>query len=349
MQRYSGVMVAMAAAASVMFVAGVATTGCSSQNSTSTPPLDGGEDVTADAGPDGTSEDSAMAETGGDVSNESSVDSGAPPDSSNASDAGDSAPGTDAADSGYDGAALVAFDTDQARAICTFLLGCCPGGLSTHDLNECISVYQEYGWEGNVPPAPGTLLQGHMAIDATAASNCLATIATLNSNCGAQTAASWTAVTQACELVITGTLPNGSGPCQTSFQCATGYCSNAVDGGQCMPLQAQGQSCDTRTLADAILFAGLGPVQDYRCSYLGSGNTGQFCDLIDAPDASTYGTCQPLRAAGSPCGNATYYDDQACAPAAALCGDTNLCGSSASYPYPYTCNFYKIQDAGGGG
>jgi hypothetical protein len=83
------------------------------------------------------------------------------------------------------------------------------------------------------------------------------------------------------------------------------------------------------------------------CSYLGSGGPALFCDLVNSgADAAT---CRPLLEAGAPCSNVagTYYDDQACPTGAALCGDDNVCGAGASYPYPGFCATYT--DAGGGG
>lgn len=357
MQSFRGAMVAVGAAAGVALVAGFAATGCNGGGGGTGPVGDGGEDATSDSmadtspGTDGQSQD-----TGSDSmaapDTATAVDSGMATDTGTAVDSSSTDASSDAGAVG-DASLYLAFATSQAQAICNFYLGCCPGGTAAYNMAECVAVYQQYGWEGNVPLALRDLSEGNLAINTTQALNCVSQIATLDSHCGTQTAAEWTAVTQACELVVTGTLPQGSGPCHTSFECASNsYCSTTVDGGVCAPLATQGQPCDISTLADSLNGKNTGnPVTDYVCSYLASGNTGLFCDIVDSPDASTYGTCQPLRAAGQPCGtsNFSYYDDQACVTSAQLCGDNNLCGSTISNPYPGTCDFYKIQDAGGGG
>lgn len=162
-----------------------------------------------------------------------------------------------------------------------------------------------------------------------------------------QTAAAWSAVTQACELVIQGTVPNNQGGCIDSYECApSGYCDPTVDGGLCRPLQGQGQPCNTVINAAT---PGQNPLADQMCSYLASSQSGLFCDLINNPPNAA--TCQPLLAAGASCvnGSTGYYDDQACVANAALCGDNALCGGTASYPYTPFCANFIITDAGGGG
>jgi hypothetical protein len=242
--------------------------------------------------------------------------------------------------------------TNEATAYCTKWLSCCPAAGGPYDLQSCIRATTTYGWEGTLPLDPSVYSRGNITVDQAKAAGCVTALQGFP--CGMQTAAQWGAITTACEGVMQGTIPTNSPGCVDSFECAPGnYCDPTVDGGLCTKLAAQGAACNTKIqdpYAGTDAGGGLAPLADQMCSYLGSGNTGLFCDLITkGPNAAT---CQPLLANGAMCQstvNSGYYDDQACTPPA-LCGDDTLCGDPALYPYPSFCAFYPPpKDAGGPG
>lgn len=290
------------------------------------PAHDAGNDVTADTGPD-----VHVVEAG------------------DAGDAGDSSDsGNVVVDSGDATPPAFVFAQTEAKTLCTAFLDCCPGGLDsgTYSLSQCIAGANGYGWEGTLPSDTNIYSRGNVTFDSAKAASCLTAIKAFP--CGTQTAAQWSAITQACELVIQGTIASGQGGCASSWECAANtFCDPTVDGGLCRPLATQGEPCDT------LINTGTGvqenPIPDEMCSYLGSGAPALFCDLIN--NGGNAPTCQPLVASGGNCINATtgYYDDQACVTSAALCGDNSQCGGTASYPYPSFCTNYAITDAGGGG
>ena len=304
---------------------GLSFAGCGGDNSTPLPKADATSDAVSDV--------VAPSETGADV-DAASVD---------AADGGDAADsGVFTADGGEGGIGL-AYAQAQAAAQCVAFLNCCTGGLDggTYNLDGCIQNTTVFGWEGTLPGDLAVYSRGNVTLDQSQAASCIAAIKTFP--CGTQTAAQAQAITSACEGVMQGKIPVGTGGCISSFECApNGFCDPTVDGGLCTALATQGQACNTKINSD------VNPIPDEMCSYLGSSTPALFCDLISAgPDAAT---CQPLLAAGANCVNATtgYYDDMACVPPA-QCGDNSQCGGTASYPYPNFCTFYTITDAGGGG
>lgn len=352
MQSLRGAWMAIGAAIAAAGFAGSALAGCGDDTS-ATATDGGGGDVTGDVMEEVTTDtqtDTAEAsptESGTDagpdvgpdvVMNESGPD--APLDSGDASDAPNYGP------------LELAFAQNLAQAYCQNQLSCCPGGVSQYNLQACEAYIAGYGWEANLPSNYGIFNGGFVALDSTKAANCVAAIQALP--CAPQTPAQWGAVTSACDLVLYGTLmPNEAPGCVSSFECAPGnYCSAATDGGRgaCVPLHTAGQSCDVG--ADGGLLNTENTVPDYMCSYLGTSNTGLYCDLIDPVGSANYATCQPLiNTTQGNCYNATtsYYDDQACGQPSGgpLCGD-NGCGTNANYPYAPFCTEFLL-DAGGGG
>lgn len=260
----------------------------------------------------------------------------------------DVASGADVSEGSVDAQSSLAlvFATNEATAVCTAFLNCCPGRLDagTYDLQHCIDDFKLYGWEAALPRDMRVYSRGHITFDSTQAARCIS--ATNAFPCGMQTAAQWGAITSACELVIQGTIPSNSAGCISSFECAPGnYCDPTVDGGLCTPLAKQGQPCNTK-INDPTL--GYMPLADEMCSYLSSGRPPLFCDMINnPPDAAT---CQPLLPDDASCTNSSngYYDDQACKPPG-LCGNNLKCGGNGIYPYTAWCQSYQIQDGGGPG
>jgi hypothetical protein len=326
-------------------VGAFAVSGCGDDTTGAAP--DGGGDVTTDVGPDNEQVDSPTDSPLIDSPIEAGPD--AAPDVMNL-DAGDSG---DAFDN-Y--GTVQQFKAAIATARCNNWQPCCPAAGGPYDMNACIGAYENYGWEGNLPftqtalATPGTVL-----IDPTKAANCLAAVRAIP--CGMQTAAQWSAVTQACTGVLRGTIAIGQSGCNASVECVSGaYCSFAAGGaGVCTALATQGRPCNPAWLFPAGSTQVVEPRPDEICSYLASSNTGLYCDLIDAVGSANYQTCQPLLASGGTCsnglsGSAYYYDDQACPAAGDLCGDNNKCGGTATYPYGGSGECaYVIRDAGGGG
>ena len=326
MRSLRGAAVAIGAALGAGVLCSWVAVGCSS-GSTS-PTSEGGTDGSTDA-----RSDLSVADVTNEAANQ---DTFIPPDTFT----------HDASDGGVDASAVLAFADALVAARCKNWLACCPGGASAYDLKACTSTYGGYGWEGNLPVDQTALARGNIVIDNIKAAACLSAVTNLS--CGSQTAVQWSAATQPCELVLTGTLAiNGTG-CTSSFECAAGAYCDPSGSGTCKPLATQGQPCNT------VISSLVDPRADQMCSYLGSSSNGLYCDLIhNAADAAT---CQPLLANGANCVNQAtsgpasgYYDDQACPASGALCGDNSLCGGSASYPYPANCTPFLITDAGGGG
>lgn len=353
MRGLRGAMVALAGG--LLAVGGALAVGACGDDTTGATG-DSGADTGGDVAAD-TTTDSPQEEAQADSPSESSQDAPVPEtgpseagkDATNdAADAGDASDAT--GDAPFDASALAAMELAYANAesaaLCQWTINCCPGGLDsgTYSLAACESSAAGYGWEANLPSDYGLFSRGFIAFDPNRGNACVQAIQALP--CGNQTAAQYQAVTQACEFVFTGTLSvNSPTACQSSFECADGgFCDVPTDGGPgaCTPLATQGQPCNTAIMST------LNPIPDEMCSYLGSSNTGLFCDLLDAPTAGTYGTCQPLRANGVSCVNPTqtYYDDQACT--SGQCSDSFFCGGPTSYPYPAACQAL-ILDAGAGG
>jgi hypothetical protein len=341
MTRFRSAIVVLAAGLGTAGFAGLAAFGCSSSSSHGEPP-EGGPDVTNDVA----KQDVIVNETGPEAE-AGTVD---------ASDGGDSAPEAEAGP-----AAGEVFAYAEANAICAAWKSCCATqdpGAGTFNTNDCVGNLVTYGWEGNLAADQSIYSHGNVTVDQAKASACLTAIAGFQ--CPQQTGAGWATITDACRLVITGTIPIGQTGCNSSFECATGgYCDyTAGTGGTCKALATAGQACNTVASAGSAVDGGAPtpPLPDEMCSYLASGQPAMYCDLIDPPGSANYQTCQPVLAAGGLCYNTTafggagYYDDQACPTATPLCGDDSLCGDTASYPnIAGSCAFYAITDAGGGG
>jgi hypothetical protein len=364
--RLSTASIGIGAAVWLAAAVSLAAAGCGGNSTEAAQTGDGGDsggDASNDGSlPESSQEDSPTADQSVDAPNDTTTDSSndvtmlpeastdaAADASDSGADAADATPDSSVVDAAPDGPTLVeqeelAFAEQESNAICTWELGCCPGGLGsgTYNLPACVSLFNGYGWEAN-QPQQFTFNRGYIAFNATQAATCLSTIKNLP--CGTQTAAQWGAVTNACELVLYGTIPANQSGCLNSFECASGtYCAAPGDGGVgvCTPLATQDQPCDT------AINSPDDTIPDYMCSYLGSGNTGLYCDLIDPQGSAKYATCQPLLStSGASCVNGTsgYEDDQACSAASggALCGDLG-CGTTASYPYPGFCSIFTIKD-----
>jgi hypothetical protein len=363
MRGLRSALIAMGAALSGASLAGLALAGCG-DDSTSNAPGDSGSDgpasedvVQADA-PTDTTPPKPDAGDAGDADSttppsEAGSDGTMPMETGSETSTNEAGPeaSVDASDAGADVDAAppytgLEFANQYAAAYCNAFLNCCqlatPGLYNT---NDCIVAVANEGWEQSLPDT-NVYARGHTTANQTKAMQCITALSSFP--CGTQTAAEWQAITNACELVVTGTIPIGSTGCISSFECApNSYCDPNNDGGTCTALATQGQPCDT------AINSAVSPIPDQMCNYLGSQNVPLYCNLLD--NGADAATCQPTLPAGSACTNTVsppssplngYYDDLACQPPA-LCGDNLECGGTTSYPYPFFCQTYLI-DAGGG-
>jgi hypothetical protein len=241
-----------------------------------------------------------------------------------------------------DGSAGQAFATQEATAICTNWFKCCPPPSSGYDMNACVAGLLGYGWEGNLSSDLTVYSRGNIDFNADAGAACLAAI---NQFTCTQTATYWATVTTACQHVFAGKIAGGSGGCKSSYECApNNFCDPTVDGGFCTSVHTNGQPCNDKLTGYNVA--------NQECSYLGSTQSGLFCDIVNNGTGG-YGapaTCKPTLANGTNCVNTTTFDYTDLACTSLLCGDDSKCGDTATYPViAGTCSFYKIKDAGGGG
>lgn len=336
MARLHAAMMAVTGALVASSACVLALEACGDDTSGTAP--DSGNDVTGDV-----TEDVTMETGGGDTGPDAPGDVNMTMDAGDASDSPIFKPDVEAGEAGPPLSYL--FAQAEARALCIAWFNCCPGGFDSgaYSLDNCVLNLATYGWEGTLPQNLNVYNRPYVTVDQTKATACLNAIQAFP--CGTQTAAQWATITQACELVLTGTIPVGQSGCVSSWECApNSYCDPTNDGGTCTALATQGQPCNT------VINAGsppLNPEPDQMCSYLGSQQPALFCDMIN--NSFDAATCQPLLATGAPCINAagTYYDDQACPVNGPSCGTANTCGSPQSAPY-FFCGLYPA-DAGGGG
>nr|UXE44895.1 hypothetical protein Hi04_10k_c3883_00004 [uncultured bacterium] len=236
----------------------------------------------------------------------------------------------------------LAFAMQEATAICTNWFKCCPPPTSNYDLNACVAGVSGYGWEGNLSSNAVVYGRGNVNFDPDAGAACLAAI---NQFTCTQTSTYWASVTTACQHVFSGKIAGGSGGCLSSFECApNNFCDPTVDGGFCTSVHTNGQPCNDKLTGYNVA--------NQECSYLGSTQSGLFCDIVNN-GAGGYGapaTCKPTLVNGANCVNTTTFDYTDLGCTSLLCGDDSKCGDTATYPViAGTCSFYKIKDAGGGG
>jgi hypothetical protein len=227
------------------------------------------------------------------------------------------------------------------QAFCAGQGKCCPGYPGSFDQAGCAAASQIQGWEYTLPLDPQSYTAGHLAFNATQGAACLAALQNFAcTTLGTVTAAQYSAVTTACLGVLTGTIPNGTSGCLSSFECMNGYC-NVPDGGSlgtCTALVGSGNGCSAGNDSP-----------DQMCSQAGAYQPMLWCNRLAG---GATGTCVAPLANGATCYvpavSATYFDDYGCT--SLLCGDDSLCGDPATYPTPPPgfCEAWP-SDAGGGG
>ncbi len=252
-------------------------------------------------------------------------------------------PGDGGQDSGFDGGFKVdTFPDTIAAALCKSLARCCYGTETPGDggadggtlsVSECQAYYRDYGFEAsNV--GHKLVDAGHIAIDQTAANDCITKIKAMSCNLSG---ADYDAIRTACFQAYSGTLAAGQ-PCndESSIECTQGnYClpdAAAVDGGPvgtCVALNGTDASCANAT--DDIALAEL------SCSWRVSGIPNNHCTWYDPlsltgiADAGTW-KCEPAVAVGDDCGGSNWC-------AASVCNDNSKCETPNKYFDPICKRF----------
>jgi hypothetical protein len=218
-------------------------------------------------------------DSGPDVTVDSGKDAGpdAMPDVVDASDG----------DAPYDAKALQAFPMQEATAICQRLQSCCFNDAGTGSMTACENFWIQTGWEGNLSEVyqnPALLDGGNLRLDTTAATSCLAGLATVS--CGilnivdgggsTMTATENKALIGNCYGAIYGAMPQGAEGCRAAVEC--------VPGSDCTP--ATGSDGGATTKCTAVLGSGQGPCgtnNNWACEYRGNvGTTALACQSTDA-------------------------------------------------------------------
>jgi hypothetical protein len=258
------------------------------------------------------------------------VDMNVPPMEAGPGDSGSADAGADAAPD----AAMVAigdYPLAAATALCQVYSNCCPfdGGVHFDNAKCTKTILSTYGFNYTLPGDLGIFDAGNVQFDAATAAQCVGAISALpNAQCIA-TGSAWANATKTCFAVTQGKIAIGHGPCASPFECVPGAnCATTTDGGsQCVALSGAGGACLPNVYADT------------DCSYLGSGNTGTWCEPGDA--SPNNGTCQPTIADMQTCpSNGDYFG---CASLG--CGDDGNCGTGQALTTPFLCGEYST-DAG---
>ena len=247
---------------------------------------------------------------------------------------------------------VVKFQQDYAAALCKRLSTCCYGPVDASAPDAAVAACEANAMSANVGgiefaigelDRAATLNSGHITVNQTAATSCLAALSTLT--CGQITGTEYSSMVKNCLGALSGTLNPGQGPCRGSVECNNGYCEPPDAGfgpdasGTCVALSAVGQPCSP-----------VGGGND-QCMYRGwLGSQQARCDIIETDDSGTCNTgpgtptykCTAKTAQGGDC---TF--EWECA--SNTCGDTCSCiaaGSTWTYPFFGVCPSYFGADAG---
>lgn len=280
---------------------------------------DSGPDVTTDSGKD--VQNDVVNDVVGDVVNDGDAEAGIDP--------------------------VAKFRSDVANAFCSRFQNCCNSlDAGTFDMNHCMSAGINSAWNGsNIElAAPGVLARGNVTLNNTAATSCLAGIATLS--CPNITSSETLTASDNCYAATTGKLTAGAN-CVASVECQSNeYCKFAgvdagtTDGGialgVCTALAGDGGTCGQAPYGDPNFLSN-------ECAYKGWHSPAQFCDYDSYPTGPY--TCAPLRANGASC----YFDNEC---TSGICGTTDqdcvntVCKCATSRDYTQFCRDFAIKDAG---
>jgi hypothetical protein len=220
--------------------------------------------------------------------------------------------------------AIQQYATAYGQAYCAGQGKCCPGYPAAFDQASCAPAWQISGWEYTLPPIADVYTAGHLNFDATKGAACLAALQafTCPDDAGTVPASQYSALTNACLGVLTGTIANGSGGCLSSFECSNGYCNRTADGGA-------GTGVCTALVGSAGTCSPGGDSPDQMCSRAGAYQPMLWCNRLDG---GATGTCAAPLADNATCYDptvsATYFDDYGCT--SLLCGDLG-CGGTVTY------------------
>ena len=287
----------------------------------------------------------------GDDNNDGGTDSGPDVTTEGGKDVQNDVIGNDVTDGGGGdvdaGDPVAKFRDNTTNAFCAHFQTCCNGlDAGTFDMAHCLSAGPNSAWNGsNYELAkPGVLQRGNVTLNETAATSCLAGIATLS--CPTITSSETLTATDNCYAATTGKLTVGSN-CVASVECQpTAYCKFAgvdagtTDGGialgVCTALAGDGGACGAAPYGDPNFLSN-------ECAYKGWHSPAQFCDYDSYPTGPY--TCAPLRANGATC----YFDNEC---ASGICGTTDqdclntTCTCNTTRDYTQFCRDFAIKDAG---
>lgn len=209
------------------------------------------------------------------------VDAGADVlDAADARDANDAGDASDAADTSVitpDATVILAHAQNEIEALCTLTRGCClAAGQAQFDMAKCRTLYQGYGFQGDLVTVTDPVLRGgQVTVDTGKGSACYQSIRTLG--CKNITSGTYSGALNLCQTTLQGTVPV-NGNCRGTVECQTGnYCEAFSDGGvfpsdsgtgdaavapiigRCRPIKAIGDTC----------------ASDEECAYRLNGNA---CD-----------------------------------------------------------------------
>ncbi len=251
-----------------------------------------------------------------------------------------------------DAAALLAFPTQLAQAVCARFATCCSpaGDASAFDMSQCVTSYYNYGYQGSTTGAD-RLGSGNVLLDPAKAQSCLSQVAAVDCSANLRTSAQEKSILSACFGALTGTQQAGQG-CASAIECAPGlFCTpagaSANDAGYtgiCQALRGAGASC-------ADFGVNNSNASETICSYRGSGNTGVVCHNEDLTtgvfftDAAAW-QCAPQQALEAGCNVNVDCTSALCDPGPdPFNNPLYVCTNAETFIYPFACQTF-IKDGG---
>jgi len=254
-------------------------------------------------------------------------------------------------DAGPDVTEIVAFQHAISSAFCQRLGSCCystqlDAAAPDAAVASCIALVESPnggGFENVVGDLadPLSLNSGHIVVDETAKTSCLAGLATMT--CGSMTGTEYETLAKNCVGALHGSQAVGQN-CRRTVECNNAFCSWGDAGslapdasGTCVPLSGSGGDCDPRGNGnDQCMYRSWGGTTPLRCDTVeGVPNT---CGTTGNPTFK----CTPKLANGTGC----YYEWE-CQGA---CGGNNCTCQSATtavpFPYDTVCPSYFGADSG---
>jgi len=286
-----------------------------------------GDTTTDDGGPDSSGDTVVPDVTQPDVKNDVATPDG----------------GSDG-DAAFDSAPLTDFQQAYAAAFCKRIGTACfqeqlDAGVSDAALGACEQLITTSG--GGIENAvydladPIALNGGHISINQTSASSCLAGLATMSLPTLSGT--EYATLAENCTGALVGDLANGQG-CHETAECSTGFCTYDKDAGVpdgstgvCIPTGVSGASCGS--------LRGSG---NEECMHRGwEGTTQLKCEVYTADGGVGSLTCKTKSADGSYC----VYEWECSTD---TCDDNYTCNTASTawtYLYAGQCPTY-FPDAG---